>query len=396
MASLGSLLGGNRPFSCVRGMQLSVGPVLATSTLLLESSGGSSSTSSSGSGATPAVTLASQRPQLCAARCRANPLCDAFFVAGARCVLQSRPAAPTVQMAANASVAVSCLRYGLDFVSAGKAAAQHALAASPAAARSYKCLLAGTQQALALQSQRTVSGVCTAAECAELCARSGSGGAGDAPAALRCTAVLHSAATCQCQLGQQPLAAAAPALLSSPPSSGAAAPLACVQEDRDFLRLGALNDPSVVQFSLGGARLIYHPEPLGYDDAGEVCARQHGGGVLASVASLRGALALAAKVLRALPPRLVVPAAGAAPGLHGAWVGLAGSGAALQAVMRAGGEAADLEWQDGVAVNGTLLQVRGGREEWQGGRQPREGQNPASAASGRSGRRRVAGSVRQP
>ncbi len=92
------------PFSCARSLQLSAGAVLDATTL--------------------DTSDVSQRPQLCAARCRANATCDAFYLAGALCVQQLRPASQLVQSTANYSITVSCLRYGLDFVNAGRALAQ--------------------------------------------------------------------------------------------------------------------------------------------------------------------------------------------------------------------------------------------------------------------------------
>lgn len=227
-----------------------------------------------------------------------------------------------------------------------------ALAPTPSAG-AYKCL---ANYRVNLELLSTVGNVCSAAECAARCTNGtfASPATGDA---ARCTAFLHSQGRCRCQLGRAPLHGPDEAVGVH---SGAGF-VACMRGDADFLRLGALNDPSMVQLTLGERVLTLHPEPLRYDAAATVCRTQlPSNGTLASADTLVEALAAASRLLLALPPRLLVPQPGVPPGMFGAWVGLAVNGSRLLALLDnvPGATTQGLAWDDGAAVNRTLLQVR--------------------------------------
>lgn len=313
------------PFSCVQGMSISSGSVYNSTTI--------------------SDNDVSQHPQLCAALCRNDSTgCDGFRLRGTKCELQSRPAQQTVNLAVDASISVSCLRYGLDFVSVGRQVAANYLPVL-ASASNYKCI---TDYMFNMQVLETVRGVCDPSACGQLCEdRDADKG--------RCEAFLHSKSRCRCMLGNQPLYGT-DGLVGLFSGSGY---LACMRSDGTWLKLGALNDPSTVSASQGNRVFTLHPERLGYDAAATVCrTRSPAGGTLASIGSLPEALLVAIRLLLNQAPRLFMPTSSELPGMYGAWVGLSSNASRLVGLLdnTPGYTTQGVTWDDSSPVNRTLIQ----------------------------------------
>ncbi len=237
----GSVPAAQSPFSCAAAMSLSAAPAYQTIPLT-----------------DPDF---SQHPQLCAALCRKDDSCHAFrVVTGGVCELQARPAAAIALPAAgetapplaafNVSVRLSCLRFGLDFVALGSAIATRTLGDAADVGSSggtYKCL---PEYRVNMVLARTVLGVCDPAACASLC------GAAAWAGNTTCSVFVHSRSRCRCQLGYNSLYGLDLATDVQP----GAGYVACMKSDADWLRFGAVNDPSTVTTTLGDKVLTLHPE----------------------------------------------------------------------------------------------------------------------------------------
>mmetsp|Transcript_36227 Transcript_36227/g.91490 ORF Transcript_36227/g.91490 Transcript_36227/m.91490 type:complete len:640 (-) Transcript_36227:152-2071(-) len=301
-----------QPLSCLHGIRLS-GTTLSQPEL--------------------AAAIPSQVPQLCAEACMGDNQCVSFTATSAGTCQLFQRGSSSVELAYDPEGSlVSCVRYGLDFVSlgqAGAAAAGLAPDADPKCVADYEVGVddVASQAAASLQ------------ECEQLCAPR-----------VECTAFSFEASTGTCRLGSSP--AQGLNVVGTGPAQGTTT---CLLSNDDWLRVGAWADPSALSAFRGSKVYTLHHEQLSYEDAVAACAAQPGSpGHLAAFSGLPELAFVINKLFIEHTLAAVVPAPDLPPATYGAWIGLTGDAADLLAVLAEG--SAELQWADGASVNKTLLQ----------------------------------------
>lgn len=279
------------------------------------------------------TALPSQVPQLCAEACLADHNCAAFTAtSGSTCQLFQRGTTALTLASDPEGSTVSCLRYGLDFVTLGQAAAA-AAGLSPDA--DLKCITGYAAGFDEMTSQPAAS----IQECEQQCAP-----------LVECSVFEYNAGTGICRLGDSPVLGTN--VVATGPAENVTT---CMLSNEDWLRLGSWADPSTLSVIRSGKMYTMHREQLSFEDAAAACAAQpRNPGRLVTFGSLPDMAYVIIKLFIEHTLDAVVPAAGVAPGTHGAWVGLQGDATDFLALLAGG--SADVQWVDGTPINATLLQ----------------------------------------